>query len=208
MSIFAKVNWTQLTQGLLSSLRIERELRKSRLPRLGGSTVSRFPWTWWWPFDFSDFYLLCMMIGASCSCWLSQSKVIFNKHVMVLKTSVENLTCRWSSLRPWSSPSSWGTSTSSQSLRSEFCFTLAILGTEWATRVVSSRLVRDWAPEGQNSQVSQILHFWTQSFKLVITEEYGLKNICLNCILCGLWDDLSGASETELTWGGWKWNIP
>ena len=62
-----------------------------------------------------------------------------------------------------------------------FGFTLAILvTTEWATRVVSSGLVRDWAPEGQNSQVSQILHFWTQSFKLVITEENGLKKICLN----------------------------
>ena len=84
-----------------------------------------------------------------------------------------------------------------------FGFTLAILvTTEWATRVVLSGLVRDWAPEGQNSQISQILHFGTQSFKLVITEENGLKNICLNCILCGLWDDFSGATKTELTWSG------
>ena len=33
-----------MTQGLLSSLRIDLELRKSRLPRVGGNTVNRFPW--------------------------------------------------------------------------------------------------------------------------------------------------------------------
>ena len=38
------MNNIKMTQGLLSSLRIDLELRKSRLPRVGGNTVNRFPW--------------------------------------------------------------------------------------------------------------------------------------------------------------------
>ena len=40
------MSWSSMggTQGLLSSFRMERELRKSRPPRLGGRTVSLLPW--------------------------------------------------------------------------------------------------------------------------------------------------------------------
>ena len=43
-----KINWSSIggTQGLLSSLRIFLELRKSNWPSWGGNTVKRFPCKW------------------------------------------------------------------------------------------------------------------------------------------------------------------
>ena len=42
------INWSSIggTHGLLSSLRMARELRKSNCPNCGGRTVSRLPWRW------------------------------------------------------------------------------------------------------------------------------------------------------------------
>ena len=208
---FVKVNWTELTQGLLSSLRIERELRKSRLPRLGGSTVRRFPWTWLWPFHFSDFYLLCMMIRAGAPCSTDcLSTIFFSINMWWFYNPLLRI---WpASGVPWD-PGALPAPEAHPQARSPYVWSFVLHWQYWWWNGHQEWCHQDrLGTDGHlRAKIRRFRRFFTSGLRVsnsLSLRKMVWKTYVWTAFLCGLWDYFSGASETELTCGGWKWNIP